>query len=336
MVTVLPFDLEPAPLEYAIFYRGIIPADYNDEIQKTGITSEFKTTGQYAAEIQDMKDHGILYPTLYNDFPFWDDTSNPYLTALHSALSLRQKAGMPNDHIYYYGLKTGNLTDPASLATLATNVKRAKTIFTPYGYQDVYVYGMDEASGSMLLSERTAWQTVHEAGGKVFVAGYSDMIDIVGDLLDVAILAGPLDTAQAAKWHNNNKKIFSYANPQAGVENPELYRRNYGDTLWNAGYDGAMDYAYQHAYGHIWNDFDSLDMHYRDHVFAYPTTDGVIDTIQWEGFREGVDDTRYLATLIKKEEKPASVKAFITDSLANGGNSADIRKKVIDRILNAG
>ena len=43
-VTVLPFDLEPAPLEYAMFYRGIIPADYNDEIQKTGITSEFKTT----------------------------------------------------------------------------------------------------------------------------------------------------------------------------------------------------------------------------------------------------------------------------------------------------
>ena len=41
--------------------------------------------------------------------------------------------------------------------------------------------------------------------------------------------------------------------------------------------------------------------HYRDHVFAYPTSNGVIDTIQWEGWREGVDDTRYVATLIKKD-----------------------------------
>ena len=63
--------------------------------------------------------------------------------------------------------------------------------------------------------------------------------------------------------------------------------------MWNAGYDGAMNFAYQHAYGpSIWNDFDSASTHYRDHVFAYPTTDGVIDTIEWEGWREGVDDTR--------------------------------------------
>ena len=33
-------------------------------------------------------------------------------------------------------------------------------------------------------------------------------------------------------------------------------------------------------------------------VFAYGTYDGVIDTLQWEGFREGVDDIRY-ATLMK-------------------------------------
>lgn len=32
-------------------------------------------------------------------------------------------------------------------------------------------------------------------------------------------------------------------------------------------------------------------------VKAYPTIDGVIDTIQWEGFREGINDVRYLTTL---------------------------------------
>ncbi len=331
-VTVLPFDLEPAPLEYAMFYRGIIPADYNDEFSKITINSQFKTAKRYTAEIQDMRDHGVLYPTLYNDFPYWDDSSNPYLIAIKSALTIRKNAGLPMDHIYYQKILTRNPTDSASLATLASTVQRSRTIFAPYGCQDVYAYGIDEASGSTLQSERTAWQTVHQAGGKVFVAGYSDMIDIVGDLLDVPLLASALDPNQADRWHSNGKKIFSYANPQVGVENPELYRRNYGFTLWNAGYDGEMDFAYQFPYSDIWNDFDSVDTHFRDHVFAYPTTDGIIDTIQWEGFREGVDDTRYTATLIRKEGNDASARSIVSGSLSVG-NMPAIRKNVINRIL---
>jgi len=44
-------------------------------------------------------------------------------------------------------------------------------------------------------------------------------------------------------------------------------------------------------------------------MFVYPTVDGVIDTIAWEGYREGIDDLRYLATLRKaigKAEKSAA------------------------------
>ena len=44
-----------------------------------------------------------------------------------------------------------------------------------------------------------------------------------------------------------------------------------------------------------WNDY-SIGR-YRQHNFVYPTADGVIDTVQWEGYREGIDDLRYLGTL---------------------------------------
>ena len=73
--------------------------------------------------------------------------------------------------------------------------------------------------------------------------------------------------------------------------------------------------------------------HFRDHVFAYPTSNGVIDTIQWEGWREGVDDTRYLATLIKHEGSDTSARAIVSDSLSKGDDMATIREKVIDQIL---
>ena len=318
-VTVLPFDLEPPPLEYALYYRGAISS-----APEPGITSEWKTPDQYASELQDMKDHGVGYPTMISE--------NAQLAG--TELSLRNQAGLPADHIYLLGIGTGNATSPADLATLRNQVVKWKNIVSQYGYQDVYFYGIDEARDEVLQSERPAWQTVKENGGKVYVAvsDNPDAVTIAGDLLDLAVFAGPLNTTQAAEWHRNGHKIFSYANPQVGVENPEIYRQNYGFALWNAGYDGAMDYAYQHSYGQIWNDFDRKRN--RDHVFAYPTSDGVIDTIQWEGWREGVDDTRYLATLIKREGSETSARAIISDSLSRGEDMATIREKIIALILN--
>ena len=95
-----------------------------------------------------------------------------------------------------------------------------------------------------------------------------------------------------------------------------------------------MDYAYQHQFGpSIWNDFDDVADHYRDHVFAYPTTDGVIDTVQWEGWREGVDDTRYVASLIKTDGNATSAKAIIGRSLSQRDNMTTIRNTVINQIL---
>jgi len=52
-----------------------------------------------------------------------------------------------------------------------------------------------------------------------------------------------------------------------------------------------MTYIYYHG----WNDFSGE--RYRQHNFVYPTADGVIDTVQWEGYREGIDDLRYWGTL---------------------------------------
>ncbi|MFA5074351.1 MAG: hypothetical protein WC539_10705 [Nitrospirota bacterium] len=62
-----------------------------------------------------------------------------------------------------------------------------------------------------------------------------------------------------------------------------------------------MDYAYQAPWtgGNMWSDFydGGADPGHRKHIVAYPTVNGVIDTVQWEGWREGVDDVRYLTTL---------------------------------------
>jgi len=279
---VLPFKLEPPVLRYSIYYRGILRRD-----GAGSISSEGKSPQQYEAEMRDMKEHGVDYPTVYQGYD---------AELLTRMFQLRGKAGLPQGPLYTLGIGTGSPTEPGQLAALEDGVKKWMEIAAANGYGPVYIYGIDEASGERLKVQQRAWEAVKNAGGRVFVACYKGTFEAMGDRLGLAVLAGPPDPEEAKKYHRVGSQIFCYANPQVGVEEPETYRRNFGLLLWKAGYDGAMDYAYQHSFGHVWNDYD--DTHYRDHVFAYPTADGVVDTVQWEGFCEGVDDVRYLSALL--------------------------------------
>ena len=169
------------------------------------------------------------------------------------------------------------------------------------------------------------------------VSGYTGTFETMGDLLDLLVWSGPLSPEEAAKWHSRGKRILSYDNPQAGVENPEIYRRNYGLLLWKNNYDGPMDFAYYVSCENTWNDFDSSE--YRDFNFVYPTVNGVIDTIAWEGFREGMDDVRY-ATVLRQAIKKAktgpdvrSAQEWLSEMDVEKGDLDTIRLKMITYIL---
>jgi len=291
-VKVLPIKLLPPLLDYAIYYRGKLKeVSYSPEIG-----SEWKTKKQMEAELQNMKSHGIDNPTVYQ--PFVQRENGSYgLHLLREVIEIRKKIGITGKPLLYLGLGTGAPQQSEELEVLKKKVKSLITFIKKEGISDIYIYGIDEASGEQLKSERLAFKAVHEAGGKVFVACGSGFVDLVGDLLDLPIYNGIPPRSTIEKVHRFGHRIWNYGNPQCGVEEPLTYRRNYGLLLWQKGLDGTCDYAYQHAFGDIWDDFDHPK--YRDHVMAYPTIDGVIPTIQWEGFREGVDDIRYLTTLIK-------------------------------------
>jgi hypothetical protein len=324
-VTVLPFDLAPAPVEYSIYYRGMVYGTPRpSSAPEGGVSSEWKTHDQYSLELQDMKDHGVPYPTLYQEADY----------ELDAALLLRSQGGLPKDHIYALnGIRAYGTSDPTAMASLVQRFQTEQTAVQSHGFGKLFVYATDEASGGALTAERQCMTALKNAGAGIFIAGNSGAGALVGDIVDIGVISGALNPSQSTQWHGNGHKVFSYANPQVGIENPEIYRNHYGVALWNAGYDGAMDYAYQHGYGDIWNDYDTVNDHYRDHVFAYPTTNGVIDTVQWEGWREGVDDTRYLATLISKMGNDTLARSIVVDALASGESMASMRKKLIAQIL---
>lgn len=275
-----------------------------------------RTLQQYRAELENLLAHGVDNPSI-----------GVRADLLPLVLRMRKEVGMKNEMLYCLSL-------PSKL-TRTEDVKRIIAIAESFGCRGVHFYGPDEGVGKHLASYREVYKRIHAAGGKVITAGYPGKnFELVGDLQDVLVCFGRLNPAEAAKWHGNGHRIFSYFNPQAGIERPALYRRNYGIDLLRAGYDGAMTYIYYQS----WNDF-CLGL-YRPHNFVYPTIDGVIDTIQWEGYREGIDDIRYYTTLQKAiaeserlelvDVKPA--RTFLERINTNGDLDA-VRAKMIDWIL---
>ena len=89
-----------------------------------------------------------------------------------------------------------------------------------------------------------------------------------------------------------------YACQHVGCENPAFVRRQYGIGPYRAGFSCSYNYAH-HLQG--WNDI--APSIYRPMMFVYGCGNGCIDTLQWEAFREALDDIRY-ATKLQQLAKP--------------------------------
>ena len=88
----------------------------------------------------------------------------------------------------------------------------------------------------------------------------------------------------------------------AAAEDPETNRVDTGLLLWRSNLYGAFLPDYQTAFGADPYDEDSAGAApakaaFRPLMLTYPVKDGVLDTLQWEACREGVNDVRYLTTM---------------------------------------
>lgn len=322
-IEVLPFKLDESRIHYSLYYHGALR-----DWKLRAFNCMDKTPEQLYTELKDLKDHGVLYPNNYQD-----------IKHLEENIRIRDQVGLPKDRFYSTLLDwfKGTPQSREQLNLLKKRILEFKSIIGKYGYKQLYIYGEDEARGKALLDQRPGWELAHELGVKIFVAGYDETFHVMGDLLDAAVIQGALNPEQAHLYHSKGNEIFSYSNPQVGQENPEIYRRNFGIALWKAGYDGCMDYAYQKNYNAMWNDFDYP--RYREETFTYPTSDGLISTVQWEGFRQGVTDMRYLSTLLNRIDSLKSKGRNVTaledwvNSIDTSGDLDQLRDQIIQKIL---
>ena len=333
---VLSFSLAPAITHYdstreftsSVYYWGQPSNAKAAEIGKL-----LKTDEQLLAEMENMARHGITSPILvwYHEVLYRDNA------LLRKGLETALKAGLLKNGVYFGISGDTDAQTESELKALSARVKGALAVIRNSGItSDVYFYASDEARGAKLIAQRPAINAIHEAGGKILVSGFQGIFDVLGDSLDLVNWYGVPLKDEAARWHGAGRRIWNYGSPQAGSEDAEVYRRNFGVYLWQKDYDGVADYCYADPH---------CEPFYRGNNFVYPTVSGVIDTLSWEGFREGLDDIRYASTLIlaaktaEKSSNPAKRKkateaiAFLDKLDAKNCDLSWMRLKIIRLII---
>jgi hypothetical protein len=182
----------------------------------------------------------------------------------------------------------------------------AETLKKGVGHSDIYVTSWDEAGADRIRIMKEYSQYTLSKGLKLWVTVSRKHFDMASDIVGYANHGGWPDKSQADLWHSVGAKVASYAGPHTGPENPDVFRRWEGMARYKEHYDGSFNYKlysalhsslWQKHKANVWNDF--MGGAFRGFNMAYPTTEGLIDTLAWEGFREGIDDIRY-ATKLKQ------------------------------------
>jgi hypothetical protein len=344
-VNVLPYTLPASSLRYGIYFTPVVgttdPASWSPD--NGSFIYDKIPAREYAAELTDMKNHGVLYPTDYN---WWGNIGTQNYANFERSLLLRNQSGLPTDSLYtVFGPNYGHprksyllATSQSDLNTIAAQIKSAQNQSSTYGFNKLYLYGVDEPDYTQFPLERPAFTTEITNGSYPYYADGSGHWGVGLPAINVTSLinlAGATNSTNMALYRSSNPNIqlFRYADPQSGIPNPEIYRKNFGLSLWNDGYNGSMDWAYMMGRGQsIWNNFDNTKNNYTEENFVYPKSDGVIDTIQWEGFREGIDDTRYADYLTQFTGSTSAAKSTITSGIAAREDMSQIRATLINQI----
>jgi len=327
-VEVRLFELLPPMLDYSIYYPAYLEAEWIKPDSRYAFAN--LSEQRYRAELKNMVAHGISNPNMFEGIGKKPDGSLDF-TKLERLLAIRESVGMPRKALYMLSSGVDLKTRPLSPEE-STEMQRLSSEVRAWvrqkGYSEVFVAAHDEAWGNRLAGERESFVAVHKGGAQVFVAVMHTMFfDRVGDVLHRPVLGARVNTqlrVETEKYdrdtfvshfdeigkagtfqkmaarpdfrkaidgmHRQGRKILTYMNPSGGTPMPQLQRRNEGLGLWRVGFDGTMTWAYVHNGGGA----AQQSLH---HAKVLRTEDGVLDTLHWEGCREGVDDVRYLTTL---------------------------------------
>lgn len=320
-VTILPFRLDPTRYRIGMFYLGRLASD-----NRPHFSARAKNAMQMEHDFQSMNEHGINLIGL--DHHYDDENPAQSLKKLREATALAKNSGIPMDELVYVDWAVA-ASDSAT--RYEKKISSVVSTLNLEGVGRIGIYNADEKKYEYLIKRKHTFEIAHRYGAFNIVALTNPGIAMKLDaLLDIAILQHSTPANVLEELILNGTTPLAYGVPHAAEEKPGTVRFTYGYGMALKPFSGVFSYAYQS--GECWNDWHSWDKNsYRPSCMTYPTVSKPIPTMQWEAFREAVDDLRYLETCarITKSEP----KQLLSDIVAITGRDAyAIRNNLLDRI----
>jgi hypothetical protein len=305
-VRVLPFAL-PEPKTWYDLDRDFYAILYNHNSLPAHVALNGGDTAlaerKLRAIMANWRDHNALSPLV-------DGGNGRRPELLARQLAMMQEIGLRTRPVfgvinvfapYNYLAKGNNQTDHPDFREFTARFDLLlKTFHDTLGHRDLFAMAWDEPGRQTLLGQRSSWRYAHDQG--IQVAGTSKPwhFELAPYNEDFSNYGGFIheQAASVRQWHAVGGRVGNYAGPHTGPENPDYIRRSHGLLLYKLDLDATFNYIFYEGPVNIWNDFDG-EYQYRCFNLAYPTRDGLIDTLAWEGFREALDDIRY-ATLLQQ------------------------------------
>jgi len=298
---VLDFELPEDPCTYADPEREMYVSAYDT----TGFKSIAAINGgdmelakrQFVAICSNYVAHG---QTLLKNLARSEDETR-------ATFDVMREAGMRED-VFNGSVRVLRFKDPENhVEELRTHAKKlAKMLDETIGHHNVFIAFGDEPGDTWLVTNRPVFEAYQAEGSKFFLAGGDNVFNKVGWCYDWHNVAkSPEDDSSARLWAQlpTHPSVAWYAYQHTGTENPAFNRRQYGLAPYLSGYTAICNLG-QDIGSTTYND-DTVT--YRPLLINYRSYDGVLDTLEWEGFREGIDDIRYATLLVRLARKTAAL-----------------------------
>jgi hypothetical protein len=341
---VLPFDLEPTPYAYSAFCRSWVRGEEQKKSQ--GIHGWYKTHAQMEAEYINMGQHGLNTLNLYDGTVVRADdeklrTAYPEpvpanawnFSELDIRLAAAKRAGLTRTPFVWLGHGVGFGGSDDDVKFINQYVPAINQFCRSKGYPLPAYFGPDEAHGERLIGLKRGYEAVNKAGGIATSACYSDYFNALGTAMTLPILFGGVSSPSTEKivraTQAAGSEVWIYNTPASNMlASPSVYRRRYGLSMWKNGENGATPWAYGDM-----ETYNLAKLGRTAFCFTFPTWNGKpIDTIIYEAYREGIYDTRYMATLekylnqAKKNNTTPQLVSVIEKWLANFSVHEDLGK----------
>jgi hypothetical protein len=304
-VNILPLTLEKGKFTHTMYYMGRLGKNEKFDRWYEGDLKIMAEHGLTSVWVQDGAKATQAPGGMVTDYDF---------SLIRRALELRKKYGLTGRTILNGGWDTQPVDfllrtkTPEQMAGSAVSQNNWKVfgkgfadLAAEMGFEAAYIYGLDEpgydTTGKKLAIQKILCTWAKEAGFDVASAITLSGAESIKDVFPLPILDG-----NSAGIGGGRRKlpfdgeVWLYVHH---LEHPTFDRLMNGIVLWYGGYTGAAPWIYKSSQEE-WDDWATNSNGYRQYSYVYPGDDGPITTRQFEGFREGADDVKYLEMLANR------------------------------------